>query len=224
MESADAALRRAHEAGYRFPQGFAGFTASFTTSSDQGPTSGTVSVDGRRSIELTLDGTPGPDADWTRDEIASIVGHRWPTPYEEGDGRFTKQVSGDTVALHDAFDSSYRLGAAGVHEVRRTTGSTRFVIVVADRHLLEDGRHLPSHFTVFYWDVESGRLLRADHFRDTYVAVDGVYLPGRREVTTATDTGLATRVLDLTDHVLAVPAPAVLAPAVLASDEEPAHA
>lgn len=76
----------------------------------------------------------------------------------------------------------------------------RFVIAVSERLHVDDGRYLPAHFTVFHWSTESGRLVRADHFTDTYVPVDGVFLPARRQVVSATDAGLTTRVLELAEH------------------------
>ena len=84
--------------------------------------------------------------------------------------------------------------------MHRTVGAARFVIAVSERLRTADGRHLPTHFTVFHWDTGTGRLNRADHFTDTYAVVDGVYLPARRQVVSATDDGLTTRVLELADH------------------------
>jgi hypothetical protein len=42
--------------------------------------------------------------------------------------------------------------------------------------------------------------MRADQFTDSYVLVDGVHLPGRREIASAGDAGLTTRSFELTDH------------------------
>lgn len=200
MKGADAALEQAHDATYRFPSGFAGFEAAVRTGTGA---RGTVRVAGRRSVELVVDGGEGADVAWVRDEIASIVSHRWPSSYADGDGRYAKKIDGDVVSLlDDPFASAYRVGGSGVTEVHRSIGETRFTIVIAERHPLPDGRYLPAHFTVFSWNVESGRLVRADHFRDNYVAVDGVHLPARREVTSGTDEGLTTRWLELTDHTI----------------------
>ncbi|HEX6683544.1 MAG TPA: hypothetical protein VF062_12140 [Candidatus Limnocylindrales bacterium] len=48
----------------------------------------------------------------------------------------------------------------------------------------------------------NGRLLKVDQVRDRYNEVDGVWLPEHRVVTTATDTGLATRTLSFSGHRL----------------------
>jgi hypothetical protein len=198
MGDPDVLLRRAHDAGYRFPSNFGGFTATIRTSAGH---SGTVTVTGRTEVELAVDGEPSDDLAWARGEIASIVSHRWASGYDEGDGRWSKRTDGETVTmLDDPFDSAYRVRDNHISEVHRTVGDSRFVISVSERLRTADGRHLPVHFTVFFWDTASGRLTRADHFTDAFVLVDGVYLPSRRQVVSASDEGLSTRVLDLTDH------------------------
>jgi len=172
-------------------------TVSRTSAGD----TGRLTVTGRTAINLTLDGEPGDEVGWARDEIASIVSHRWASGYDEGDGRWSKRTDGETVTiLDDPFDSAYRLRDSHISEVHRTVGASRFVISVSERVRTADGRHLPVHFTVFHWSTETGRLTRADHFTDSFVLVDGVHLPARRQVVSATDDGLHTRVLELSDH------------------------
>jgi hypothetical protein len=198
MSDPDVLLRRAHEAGYRFPSTFAGFSATIRTSAGD---TGTVTVTGRTAVDLTFDGSPSDEADWVRGEIASIVSHRWASGYDDGDGRWTKRADGETVTiLDDPFDSAYRLRDNHISEVHRTVGASRFVISVSERVRTADGRYLPVHFTVFHWGTGSGRLTRADHFTDAFALVDGVYLPSRRQVVSATDEGLRTRVLELAEH------------------------
>jgi hypothetical protein len=198
MSDPDVLLRRAHEAGYRFPSNFAGFSATLRTSAGD---AGVVTVSGRTALELTIDGAPSDEAGWARDELASIVSHRWASGYDDGDGRWTKHTDGETVTiLDDPFDSAYRLRDNHISEVHRTVGASRFVISVSERVRTADGRYLPVHFTVFHWSTETGRLTRADHFTDAFVLVDGVYLPSRRQVVSATDEGLKTRVLELSEH------------------------
>ena len=200
MGDPDVLLRRAHDAGYRFPQGFAGFTATVRTGAGD---SGRLVVRSRTEIELTFAGEPSDDASWVRDEVASIVSHRWPSGYDEGDGRWAKRADGELVTiLDDPFDSAYKLRDNVISEVHRTVGSARFVIVVSERLRTADGRHLPTHFTVFHWDTGTGQLNRADHFTDSYTVVGGVYLPEQRRVVSASDEGLVTRVLELADHTV----------------------
>jgi hypothetical protein len=214
---ADDLLRPAHDAVYRFPVGFAGFAAKLDTHAGQ---TGTVTVRGRRDIQVTLP-DDAVDGGWVRQEIGGMVAHRWASEYADGDGRWSKRVTEDrglAGALlisfeDDPFDSAYRLRDGQIAEVHRTAGYTRFVIAVHDREVTGDGRTIPSRYSVFHWSTgEDGlsedpgtaqrRLRRADHYCDAYTRTDGVYLPACREVTSATDAGLTTRRIDLRDHVL----------------------
>lgn len=193
-----ALLQRAHERAYRFPAGFAGFSALLTSGA-------TLEVKGKREFTLSEG-----DA-WTREQIASILGHRWALDYEtEGDGRFgqNEQDDGDPTGTlvrleGDPLDSSYRVtDRHEIAEVHRTAGDTRFTIVISSGFETGVGR-LPQNFSVYYWNL-GGRLTKVDQYRDQYTEVDGVWLPSRRTVTTATDAGLSSRVLTLTDHQLRV--------------------
>jgi hypothetical protein len=180
--AAHALLRSAHEAGYRF--------------------------------DLLADNT---DLEWIRQEIASIVGHRWPVDYTQGDGRYTLTLGpadnhplGQLVQFHDdPFSSSYRIAGGQITQVNRQMGKVRFSIQTQVRTETRDGRTLPAHFTVTTWDREQGRLIRTTIYHDTYIAVEGTYLPARRRVIEADDNGLTVRELQLSAHQLLEPTEAV---------------
>ena len=202
MTDADVLLRRAHQAGYRLPPDFPGFTATVRTASGD---TGRLVVRGRTDLDLTFDGTTTADAHWAREELASMVSHRWAARYDDGDGRWDKRADSDTVRLlDDPFDSAYRLRDELISEVHRTAGDVRFVIAVSGRATVPDGRHLPTHFTVFHWATGTGQLVRAEHYVDAYVPVGDVQLPARRQVVAATAEGLTTRTLTLSDHRVGV--------------------
>jgi hypothetical protein len=206
--TADDLLEAAHAAAYRFPKDFTGFTATLRTHAGE---VGTVTVTGPRAITVELP-THATEADWDREEITSMVGHRWASSYAEGDGRWAKRLEANSAGetgqlvkiLDDPFDSAYRIVDGAIAEVHRTMGDVRFTIAIADRVQTLDGRWLPSHFTVFHWKTADGedarRLIRADQYRDEYVRVDDVYLPARRTVVSATDDGLITRACELVTH------------------------
>jgi hypothetical protein len=196
-------LERAHRRAYRFPPGFAGFTATVHSSGSNGPAK--LEVRGRRDFDLS-------DADvWTREQVASILGHRWASDFHtEGDGRYQHHEeadgdpSGTMVRLEgDPLSSAYRVSDdEEIAEVHRAPGDTPFTIVISGGVESGQGR-LPQHFSVYYWSTDGGRrLTKVDQFRDRYVEVDGVWLPRKRVVTTVTDTGVSTRELAFTDHRL----------------------
>lgn len=202
-------LRAAHERGYRFPAGFGGFSATVTFITDAATTEGSVAMRAPRDLILDLDASE-EDTAWVRQEIASIAGHRWPTPYEQSDGRWTLTLSDDTanplgqsIKVHDdPFDSGYRVRDGKISQVLRKMGNTRFTITMLDHQPAGDGRLLPSIFTVTFWDVETGRLTRSDAYNDSYVVVEGVTVPSFRRVVTFKDEGQSVRELALSNHTL----------------------
>lgn len=207
--AAHAALREAHAAGYKFPDGFAGFTATITFIHDGEAVSGRVTVKAPREIEFDIAADEAA-LGWLRHEVGSMAGHRWPSPYEASDGRWTLTLDddadhplGQTVKVHDdPFDSSYRLRDGHISQVNRQMGGTRFTITILEHQTAVDGRVLPSLFTVAYWDTAEGRLSRADAYSDRYAVVAGTSLPVGRRVVTSSDTGQTTRELILNGHEL----------------------
>lgn len=211
QERADALLRTAQEAGYRFPEGFGGFTAKLAVGD------AVIEVTARDPKDVTFQADKESDdpelVKWARREIASIVGHRWPKAYADGDGRYRKRLDADRTnpagqLVHfedDPFCSSYRVQDGHLTEVRRTAHGTRFTIVIGSRVAVGD-QHLPGAFSVYYWPVtEAGdteELAKVETYSDEYVEVDGVWLPAARRITTGDKDGLTTRHFRLTDHAL----------------------
>ncbi|MCO5220360.1 MAG: DUF3386 domain-containing protein [Thermomicrobiales bacterium] len=207
--AAHALLRAAHDNGYRFPAGFPGFTSTIevveSTAETTQKIAGTVTVSGPRATTLTTEAT-GDLATWAEREVASIASHRWPTPYEEGDGRWTltteddpENALGQLIVVHDdPFTSRYRVRNGSITQVIRTMGPTSFTISMQQHQPAAGGTTLPAAYTVSFWDA-SGRLTRTDSYSDTYTTVDGATLPAGRRVLTATDDGFVGRDLTLSD-------------------------
>jgi hypothetical protein len=206
---AHVALRAGHEVGYRFPEGFHGFsgTVHVSTCMPDGAVEqdhGSVTVGGAHATEV--DGfTSGDIADWAKGELRSMAGHRWPTPYAEADGKHTLTLRaepgnplGDYIKVHDdRFDSAYRVQNDRISQVIRTMGPMTFTITIQQHQTVPDGRVLPEHFTVNNW--KEGRLARTDMYKDVYRETDGVWTPAMRRVVTAADDGFTTRQLEVTD-------------------------
>lgn len=208
--AAHALLRSAHDRGYRYPPDFGGFEADLSFSGPSEKTSGSVKVSSARSVELTIVASDAT-RNWLRRELGSMIGHRWHLPYEEADGantlEFGPEEDEDSTGVvidvqHDSYDSSYRVLDGEISQINRSMGKIRFSIQIQARDGAADGRSLPAHFTVFYWNNESGRLSRSDVYRDVYEMVDGVALPVSRQIITADDDGITTRRMDLTNHRL----------------------
>ena len=208
-------LRSAHETSYRFPDPFGGFAASAAYSRDGTPAAGSVEVRGPRDIDVAID-VDVREGDWIRQELGSMAGHRWPTSYDAGDGRWSITLGPDDhhplgrlVELHDdPFDSSYRVLGQRIGQVNRRMGDTRFSITIQAHTEVRSGLTLPAAFTVTFWDEALGRMTRSAIYTDRYVTVDGISLPGSRRVVSMDDAGPITRELVLADHRLLAPAAA----------------
>lgn len=207
-QAADALLRQVHARAYRYPETFSGFRAEIGWQIDERAGEGQVTARQGPEIELVLD-ADDPDREWVEKELRSIVAHRQASTYESRDGRHAKRIGEDSshplgqlVELGDEYDSSYRVSGEELSAVTRTLGGRRFTIVVHERAAMPDGSGLPTAFTVFYWNAETGSLAATEAYRDTATDVGGVFLPQSRTIARGDDDGLSVRRLVLTGHEL----------------------
>jgi hypothetical protein len=205
---ADLLTREAHEAAYRFPPGFAGFRCRLAVRGEDVEAEGRVTLRSGAQPEVEID-LPEAEARRLAHELGSLAAHRFHRSYEDADGRHPKVVHGADgnphgrlVVIEDEMDSSYRIGDGRINEISRTHGGSRFTIVVQQRSDAGDGRAVSSAFTVCHWDAESGALLRADAYSDVHVELEGILLPARRRVATASSSGLAVSEIELSEHEL----------------------
>jgi hypothetical protein len=205
-DEADQRIRRAHARAYRYADGFTGFTADLAWATDGA--SGTGSVVARRGPAVELAGVDAPEARaWVERQLTSIVGHRQPSDYERGDGRHAKRLAatghvlGDVVELRDELASSYAVRGDDITTVTRTMGEHRFTIVVHERREVAGGA-VPTSFTVFYWDRETGALRATEAYADAVVEVGAYFLPASRRIVRGDEQGLSARELTLSGHAL----------------------
>jgi hypothetical protein len=167
---------------------------------------GTVEVRSPSEIRYghTLEGADGR----LRREISSIAGHRWHLPYEEADGRHRLELDagehplGRLVRVEDGMRSSYRIQGGLISQINREMGGLRFSINIQERVFTGDGRTLPVHSCVVYWDADEDRLLRTELYRDGYLPVGGVHLPLSRRIIIAEGSGITTCLILFRDHRL----------------------
>jgi uncharacterized protein DUF3386 len=199
--TADALLREAHDRGYRFPTTFDGFTAQIGWETPGGSGEGTVEV---ALGDETLVETSELD-DWADRQLRSLVAHRSPRAYEDGDGAIAKRVTDDAhalgsrIELDDKMRSSYLVGNGQIAAVTRTAHGSQFTIVVQGRMPAGDGTSVPTTFCVVYWDGD-GALTASEAYTDTYTQLDGVLVPASRTVVRADGDGLSVRRLILSGH------------------------
>lgn len=205
-------LKEAHYGSYRFPAEFAGFTADFTAA--EGGKDGFTVVSGSLEVSdprtIAVSGAEGDLAEFVKKEVGSMAGHRWGTPYEQGDGRWTLTIAdesehplGRLITVHDdPFKSSYRVRDGRITQVNRSMGPMSFTISMQSHTPATDGKQLPETFTVTFWDGRSGRLTRSDIYTDRYESVGGVTLPAERRVLSAEDDGITGREIRLSNWKL----------------------
>lgn len=200
---ADTLVSEAHRRAYRFPPEFSGFTARLRWESDAGEGEGSVLVQlgGRPSVELS-----DVEPEWVARDLRSIVAHRAPRSYEQGDGAFEKRLLetgplGVRVEISDSMDSYYVVGGGQIALITRTHEGERFTIAIQQRTAAGDGSEVPTAFSVSYWD-EGGGLLRSEAYADSYVELAGVFVPASRTVVQASGEGITVRKLALFEHEL----------------------
>jgi hypothetical protein len=205
---ADLLTQEAHEATYRFPPDFPGFRCRLAVRGEGLEADGSVTLRPGERPDLEID-LPDSEVQRLAHELGSLAAHRFHRSYEDADGRHSKVVqdadgnpNGRLVVIEDEMDSTYRIGDGRINEISRTHGGSRFTIVIQQRAAAGDGRAVSSAFTVCHWDAETGALLRADAYSDTHVELDGILLPARRRVATASGSGLDVREIELSDHEL----------------------
>jgi hypothetical protein len=204
----DNLCRAAHEACYRWPATFGGFSATLTLAGPGWRVAGTMVA--RPPGEVLVD-LPGVDqAAWVTRQLCLLVAHRWHRPYELADGRWPKAAGscsahplGTLIRLvGDPHSSSYRVLDGQFSQINREMHGQRLSVLVHQRDPAPDGRSVAVAYTASYWQAATGQLLGSDAHLDRYALVEGILLPERRRVLSAQDGGLVLRELGLRDLTL----------------------
>lgn len=210
-------LRAATERSYKLPHNFAGFHAHTTVQYGAQIITGTVRVQSPQQITVQVDDAseqPAPTAadTWLQSELRSMIGHRWPVPFEQRDGRYlltqdaTPHALGPRIDLHgDPLHSSYRVRGEQITLVQRTMGGQSFTITMLAHTLLPDGRSLPAHYVVVFRDAASQHIIRTDAYTDRFMSVAGCWLPHERQVVRHDADGMHAAIFVLYEHTLLLP-------------------
>lgn len=206
---ARALLHNATERSYRLPSDFPGFAAQIAVQIDADTWTGSVAGRTPQQISVTLDDESEFAREWAQNELRSIIGHRWPTPFEQRDGRYTLTADmtphplGPRIDLHgDPLRSHYRVRDGQIRLVHRTMGEQSFTITMLGHTHLPDGRTLPAQFVVVFRAAEGKALLRTDAYIDTFTDVAGCWLPAWRRVVRQDADGMRVATLALHAHRL----------------------
>lgn len=184
-----ALLNSTREHREAFGSRFGGFRARLKVQLDGKQHSGTLLFKPPRAIELKLENKEARQS--VEQTLRSMIFHRMP-PRKRNSNQLQKSLRlgpsdnhrlGRLVHLGDRFESSYRIRDNQILEINRQMGDTRLVITVLENQFTPKGRHLPRHFMVTLFDLETGALKSASAYTDEYVEVAGNYLPKRRQIT-----------------------------------------
>lgn len=196
-------LKATRETSQNFPANFAGVTVDIVLNDNGKVARGTLDYTVGKGGDLKIEGLDEPTKTWLTEQVSSVIGHRRGGDFAKGDGRHPitfgaddNSPAGRRVMLNDSMKSSYRIRHGQVIEVARTMADSHFVITMLDTTKTPDGKFLPHHFVVTYFDAKTGALNRSEAFTDEYKLVDGVWFPASRRLVRAENGQVVTRVTE----------------------------
>ncbi len=196
-------LKSARETSQTLPTNFAGVTADVVLNDNGKIAKGSINYEAGKSVELKIEGLDDEAKGWLSDQTMSIIAHRRGGDFSKGDGRHPitfaeddNSPAGRRIAVNDPMKSHYRVRDNQVVEVDRAMGGDRFIITVLETTRTPDGKNLPRHFTVTYFDAKSGAVKRAETFTDEYKLIDGVWFPASRRMFRAENGTVVTRIIE----------------------------
>jgi hypothetical protein len=196
-------LKSARETSQNFPSNFAGVTVDIVLNDNGTVAKGSLSYEVGKGGELKIEGLDEETKGWLNDQAVSIIAHRRGGDFAKGDGRHPitfaeddNSPAGRRIALNDSMKSYYRVRNHQVVEVDRRMGADHFIITVLETTKTPEGKSLPRHFTVTYFDAKTGAIKRTETFTDEYKLVDGVWFPASRRMVRAENGKVITRVTE----------------------------
>jgi uncharacterized protein DUF3386 len=196
-------LKSARETSQTLPANFAGVTVDVVMNDNGRISKGSINYEAGKSVEMKIDGLDEEAKGWLKDQTMSIIAHRRGGDFSKGDGRhpitFAEDDSspaGRRIAINDQVKSHYRVRDNKVVEVDRTMGAEHFIITLLETAKTPEGRNLPRHFTVTYFDAGNGAVKRTETFTDEYKLIDGVWFPASRRMCRAENGKVVTRVIE----------------------------
>ncbi|HMP15535.1 MAG TPA: DUF3386 family protein [Gemmatales bacterium] len=166
---------------------FPGFTADIHVTMNDKTYQGSVQVDAKGKVIIA--DMDNPQAGWAKRVLASAVSHRLQQPHTmKTPCAFAKDDDKHPLGrlihvLNDELHSSYRIRDNQIMVVNRLQDGARFSITVQANIQNEEGKYLPSAYSVHYWDKD-GTLEKAEAHTQTWKRQQGYDLPHIIRVTT----------------------------------------
>jgi len=181
----DAVLGGAHDAVYRWPEWFSGFSCDVAVDGVEGRSWTRLDVRVDEPLHVDLDAIPANDRAWVGDQLSSMISHRAPLSYADGDGRYPKAlVDGPipnqrVVALADGRNSRYHVENGEIARIERMIAGQQLVIVIQSRMDAPVGR-IAARTSVAVLDGETGRILAVEIIQDAHLPLGDVLVPASR--------------------------------------------
>lgn len=160
---------------------FPGFAADVIVTSESGPVTGKIKIDGDGNVSLDM--PKSSISEWVEEQLNTLVQHRMPDgEVSEGtityaDGEHTHPL-GRKIDLGDASSGSiYRVKDDVIMEVNRNAGPLRFTISVLEITRNAENKYLPRSFTMNFFDATSGDLKTSLGYYNDWQRVGGFDLP-----------------------------------------------
>ncbi len=197
-------LKETRETRYYFPPQFGGFTSDVVINDNGKIATAVINYDVGGGADLQFKGGEVDETSpWVLEAVLNIIRHRRSTDFESRDGRYPicfaeddKAPAGRRVTVNDTMKSFYRIRDGRVTEVDRTIGGEHFIISVLEEVPAGQGRYLPRHFTVSYFDAKTGALTHTDTYMDEYQQVDGLWFPASERIVRAESGKVITRIIE----------------------------
>lgn len=203
-------LRRAFEATARWPRDFPGFTADLFVNVNGKETVGTATVKSPREVTVYLSDLETQK--WAQDQLGMIAVHRGPRSFEESDGKYLLTMEEDghplgvKLIIHGSH-SYYRIKDDRITQITRNMAHPgmapyAFTINVEDSTISQDGKHLTTRYTVYYYSPTDGTLKNVESFSDSHVRVGLADLPATRRIISFDQGAVSVRSLTFRNHRL----------------------
>jgi hypothetical protein len=184
---------------------FPGFTADVEVNVEGKKSTGKVEVSSKGKVSLDM---KGPDKEWARRMISSIVGHRLDdgttlsTPCGFADDVTDHPMGRAIRVLNDEYHSSYRIRDRQVIEVNRRMADSRFTITVLENRQNAEKKYLPASYVVNTWNLKTGALQGSATHHNTWQRVGKFDLPHNCIIVNASANQLVNRTLRFSNHKL----------------------
>ncbi len=201
--SAEQMMVDAHKVRATWGKEFPGFTAKVTVNVDGRKSTGTLTVTSEGKVELDLGNSE--DLAWARRQLRSIAGHRMGGGTRKYNVSFADKVMDHPLGRLIKFNESkthsvYRIQGDLITEVHRQMGGRKFIISVSKISKNPEGKLLPAHFNVSYWNAKTGELTRNEDYQEDWIRLNDFDLPRRRLMIQTSAGDRSVREIVLSNH------------------------